>query len=99
MKRILSLLFLAGLLSGCGYTPPPTPEEVSVEVAGHAPERTRFRVIEVARFDDDYAYGNRRKIFQIIDIETGREYFGVTGVGISEVGSHSNGKTSSQDER
>jgi len=45
------------------------------------------------------AYKKLRGIYEIIDNKTGKKYLGVSGVGISEVGSHSSGKNSARDER
>lgn len=59
----------------------------------------RFTVVQVGIFRDELAYGSRRGIYVITDRKTGKEFFGVSGVGISETGSHSNGKTSTSDER
>lgn len=68
------------------------------EAAPH-PEVNRFTVTRVATFGDGLAYGGVRGVYTIADTKTGREYVGVSGVGISEVGSHSAGKASVQDER
>jgi hypothetical protein len=38
-------------------------------------------------------------IYRIVDSKTGKEYIGISGVGISENGSHSSGKSSMSDER
>lgn len=74
-----------------------TPIEVG---GGDAP---RFNVTRVGVFRDDLAYNDRRGVYVIVDTKTGREFVGVSGVGISELGSHSQpaGKTSTtvQDER
>lgn len=59
----------------------------------------RISVELISTFPDSDAYNSVRKVYIIRDRETGREYFGVTGVGISEVGVHSNGKSSSTHER
>jgi hypothetical protein len=55
----------------------------------------RFEVVEAGVFDDRDAYAGRRKIFLLIDKDNEKEYVGITGVGISEVGTHtvSTGKT------
>lgn len=59
----------------------------------------RVSVELISTFPDSEAYNSVRKVYIIRDNTTGREYFGVTGVGISEVGTHSNGKSSSTHER
>ncbi|URG14030.1 hypothetical protein [Pectobacterium phage vB_ParM-25] len=56
-------------------------------------------VVQVGIFKDELAYGNRRGVYRIKDQRTGKEYIGVSGIGISEVSNHSNGKQSIEDER
>lgn len=59
----------------------------------------RFSVTRVGVFADDVAYGDRRGIYLIEDLETGQRFVGVSGVGVSELGRHSAGKTAVRDER
>lgn len=68
------------------------------EAAPH-PEVNRFTVTRVATFGDGLAYGGVRGVYTITDTTTGRQYVGVSGVGISELGSHQAGKATVQDER
>jgi hypothetical protein len=62
-------------------------------------DNTRFSVTRVGVFTDDLAYNNRRGIYVITDRKTGAEYLGVSGIGVSELGSHLVGKIHSEDER
>jgi len=58
--------------------------------------------VVVTRIDvvaDSTAYSGRRGVYVIKDTVTGREFIGVAGVGISEVGDHQSGKVRVQDER
>lgn len=87
----LRVFLVLGLLSSCCGAPPDTPLQ---EVSG-----ARFSVTRVGVFGDDLAYGQRRGIYVIIDQQTGKEYVGISGIGIGETASHSSGKTSTQDER
>ena len=48
----------------------------------------RFKVDMVAKFDDNLAYDGIRGIYVIVDKQTKKEYVGVSGIGISELGSH-----------
>lgn len=48
---------------------------------------------------DDLAYDNRRGIYVVTDTETGQQYIGVSGIGVTELGSHLSGKTRASDER
>ena len=51
----------------------------------------RFSVQRVGVFRDTLAYENQRGIYLIRDTKTEREYIGVSGIGISEIGSHTEG--------
>lgn len=59
----------------------------------------RFEVTRVQKFTDELAYEDERGIYIITDRKTGREFLGVSGIGISELGSHSSGKATQSDER
>lgn len=54
-------------------------------------------------FQDRIAYGSRRGVYTLTDTETGRTWIGISGIGVSETGMHSQqfGKTRTtvQDER
>jgi hypothetical protein len=85
------------LLVGCG---PDTPEHVQRVNPGKMPieNSDRFEVRRVQVFEDPLAYYDRRGIYLIHDRKTGREFLGVSGVGVTEVGRHSAGKTSVEHE-
>jgi hypothetical protein len=95
---ILALVMLV-MLAGCG--PEPTITVQTERSFVPTPEQsTRFKVERVAVFEDAIAYGNRRGIYIITDTETGQEFVGVSGVGVTETGSHTCGKSCIvQDER
>ncbi len=63
------------------------------------PEPARFQLTRVAVIEDDLAYYDRRAIYVLVDTKTGTEYVGISGVGISELGSHKSGKSHTTDER
>lgn len=90
MKCLLPVLTLC--LAGCK----PEPDTPLISTKTVPP---RISVTRIAVFPDDIAYEGRRGIYLIKDAETGKEFFGVSGVGISELGSHSSGKTHFEDER
>jgi hypothetical protein len=77
-------------LTGCGDTPPAEPEIMLqkqtpapvVELPGPG---NRFHVERAAVFTDDLAYGSRRGIYLLTDAVTGRQYVGISGVGIAEL--------------
>lgn len=61
--------------------------------------QSRVTVKRISKFYDNIAYNGERAIYLIIDEKTGKEFIGISGVGITEVGSHSSGKNSVRDER
>jgi hypothetical protein len=100
MKRttILAIVLLP-LLASCGPEAD-TPMAVTKPGPTVTPEDTyRIQVSRIGVIPDDIAYNNKRGIYVITDRQTGREYIGVSGVGITEVGSHRNGKSTVTDER
>ena len=58
-----------------------------------------FVLIKKQTFYDESAYGNVRNVYILKDKFTGKEYVGISGIGISERGNHQQGKTSIPDER
>lgn len=100
MKAKLSILLFAVLITGCDFPQPP-PEKwvpladpVPLETGGH-----RINVTFIGKFVDDLAYDNVRGIYIIKDNDTGKEFVGISGIGISELGSHASGKDRIKDER
>lgn len=97
----LALCSLAALaLAGC--TPAPdTPMQTTSPAEHNEPEMkpavgARFSVTRVGVFEDTLAYSNKRGIYVVVDNQTGKEYVGISGVGISELGHHGRG---AEDER
>jgi hypothetical protein len=84
----------AALLAGC--TPDP---DMQMESKSPVQSNPRVTVTRIGIFGDQLAYHERRGIYVIQDAKTGKEFIGVSGIGITEVGSHSQGKTTAQDER
>lgn len=62
--------------------------EMKRTVAGNI-DSGRFTVTLGAKFKDSLAYDGERGIYMITDNKTGKEFVGVSGVGIAELGSHS----------
>ena len=88
------------MLSACA--PEPTiPMQTEAVPQATFERQSRFSVERVGVFADDLAYGSRRGIYIITDTKTGQQFVGVSGVGISEIGSHYNPstKTTIRDER
>jgi hypothetical protein len=86
-----SVLFL----TACGPKPTQNMKEL--------PEIQNDSTVEVVRigvFKDGIAYNDRRGIYRIKDRQTGKEYLGISGIGVVETGSHSCGKScTTRDER
>ena len=45
----------------------------------------RFSIKRVSVFRDDLAYKGNRGIYVVVDTQTGKEYVGISGIGISEL--------------
>jgi len=45
----------------------------------------RYTIVRVKVFEDNTSYTYRRSIYEITDTKTGKEYFGVSGIGIVEI--------------
>lgn len=91
MIRFLIACTLA--ISAAACTKPTDPMPTSTSSTG------RVSVERIGVFADSLAYGDRRGIYVVTDNETGREFIGISGVGIAETGSHQAGKTRTADER
>ena len=100
MKKIIAVL-LAAILAGCEPAPDMVMQKRQRETAPAAQVSAgdRVTVERIGVFKDDLAYNERRGVYVITDKATGREFIGVSGVGITETGSHQSGKTSVRDER
>lgn len=96
MKTAFLLTLFIIMVCGIGYgihTAPPVdpntqPEVVEMKTPPKAETKGRFQVERVGTFSDSMAYDGKRGIYVVKDAQTGREYVGVSGVGIAEVGSH-----------
>ena len=53
----------------------------------------RFKVVRQYIFEDDLAYNSKRWVYLIIDMKTGQEMVGISGVGVSGPLSVPSGKT------
>ena len=95
-KLVLIAASLALFSSGCSrreFTEPLEEVQVSSNSQG------RVVVERVGVVADPLAYNGMRGVYVIRDTKTGQEFIGVSGVGISEAGSHQSGKTQTTDER
>lgn len=67
----------------------PTAKTTMAKATAGSTDAGRFNVTLVAKFYDSLAYDEQRGIYLITDKKTGKEMVGISGVGISELGSHS----------
>ena len=94
MKYLFLLFFI--VFTGCQTETYKIQTPDNGELAG---ANGRFEVKKVQSFLDYDAYNGSRSIFIITDTNSNKEYIGISGVGISELGSHMVGKTHITDER
>lgn len=100
MKRALIILAAALVLAGCGRADTAYMEQVDRMVPVEAEnEPGRFIISRVQIIRDELAYNDKRGVYTIKDTVTGKEFVGLSGVGITELGSHQSGKTTTTDER
>lgn len=94
MFKTLGAMILAGVLImalfGCEENP--QPKEIAVKRAEAEDAPVRFEIKSAGKFHAGYN-GNVREILIIKDKETGKEYLGITGVGITEFHTERHGKT------
>lgn len=97
MKLSVAVFSCLLLITGCE----PTPDSLQRDAAHPLKinDTGRFDVQRVQVFVDSLAYNDKRGVYIISDKETGTTYVGVSGIGISELGSHSSGKSQTKDER
>ena len=85
------IIALAISLAGCdNSTRVPVEQRGKVEVS--TAESGRVQVRKISEFRDDLSYDDYRGVYIITDTETGQEFIGVSGVGISAIGQHNCGK-------
>jgi hypothetical protein len=66
--------------------------DMPLQKASPPPSESRLSVQRIGVFEDELAYDGKRGVYLIRDAATGREFIGISGIGISEVGSHTCGK-------
>lgn len=97
MKKLILLAALA--LAGCDFGSTRVDSEARQMMPVNVNDRVQ--VVKIQEFMDDLAYEDVRGICVITDKDTGKEYIGVSGIGITETGRHSCGGKgcSREDER
>ncbi len=88
MQLKICVVAFALLLSACDASPEPAKSTMAVSSQLSA-DADRISVTKMSEFRDGLAYGHWRGVYLIQDKQTGQEYIGISGIGISEVGSHS----------
>lgn len=92
----MKLLPLIALLALCGCHEDARRQRIDLQIKSDS----RFEITRISAFKDDLAYDSWRGVYLIKDAKTGREYVGVSGIGISEIASHPMGKgQTAEDER
>ena len=95
---VAALVGSVAVLSGCAPDPDmPMGKQMGNTVSFQ--DQNRIQVTRIGVFKDEVAYNDRRGVYIIVDTKTGKEFIGVSGVGISEVGAHQSGKVRVSDER
>ena len=87
MKRIMLFLMLSCLCAACDSTSSPA-LVMEEKHRSTLPVEARFHIVRYAVFEDSLAYDGKRGIYLIEDRETSRTYVGLSGIGITEVGDH-----------
>ena len=102
MKQIAAVFLATPLLAACSrpdttmsMSNGPAPQTAAVP----AVNQSRITIHRIGVFEDELAYQDRRGVYAIRDESTGKEFIGISGVGITETGSHQSGKTRTTDER
>ncbi len=100
MRKTLGILLAGALALGLTNCGPKATMKMKTETTPETKlerEGPGYKIERLGIFEDDLAYGGKRGIYEITDTETGEKYFGISGIGITELGSHaiitSNGKS------
>lgn len=94
MRKLAFVLLL--LIPGCME---PGSDNQKRQVMVSEDKVNQFRMERIALVRDSLAYDGYRGIYIITDTKTHKTYFGVSGIGITETGSHLAGKVQVEDER
>jgi hypothetical protein len=102
---LVGCLFLAGCEAGCEVNTKqaeiearkPVPLQVN-EVSELEPGKSRFEIQSHGKFNAGYDHG-LREILTITDRQTGKQYLGITGVGITELRQERSGDDNAVKER
>lgn len=89
MKYFLVLVLIT--LTACTKSPNGKAQDTQRGNADYAPVTSSDRVTveRISVFRDDTAYDGTRAVYLVTDHKTGKEFIGISGVGVSETGTHS----------
>jgi len=85
------IVLAAVLVSACSPSPQQS-AQVNHSKVMETKDSDRVQVYRLSVIDDGLAYDSKRATYLIVDSETGKEFIGVSGIGIVETGLHGCGK-------
>lgn len=99
--EIIIVVYIISILGFCLYSNSKSngPRSGKLIENDNYENKLRVEITRISVFYDDLAYDGKRGVYLIKDKDTGKEFIGVSGIGISELGSHSSGKAHHSDER
>lgn len=84
MRNLALSVLGALLLSACIGQPTPQPTPLEERRMTFIPDNGNFQVERAGLIDDELAYGKKRVVYVLTDVETGVQYLGVSGLGMVE---------------
>lgn len=101
LAKTFGALGALAIISGCSETIPTivmqTEQASRTNLVLESTQRYDVKRVDV--FADDLAYNGKRGIYEIKDRETGKVYLGISGIGITQRGSHQSDDNTVEDER
>jgi hypothetical protein len=87
MKHLLLIVSCVALAS-CDMPPKPAKQQLNTSLDFIPEAESRVAVTRIDVIKDDIAYEGKRGVYVIRDNTSGQEFIGISGIGISELGSH-----------
>lgn len=82
-KHLIVVIIGTAIIFGVGCMRPP---ERTESFSTDNTQNDRIKIERVGIINDQLAYHSQRGVYIITDTKTGKEYIGVSGIGISDVG-------------
>jgi len=98
IPHAIGMIFVLVTLSLCSCSSQPAAPTIPVQESTLATDG-RITVKRVATFRDRFAFNGEREILIITDTKTGKEFIGISGVGVTETREVVEGKVSRQIEQ